>query len=108
MIPEDLAEAFGPGGGLLERLLGEVHRLPPVRAEEHQQKGLASPLVERLVHGHDVAERLGHLLVGETEDAVVGPDPGELVVEGTRLRELVLVMREDEVEPAAVDLEYRA
>ena len=33
------------------------------------------------------------------------PDPRELVAERERLRELVLVVREHEVEPAAVDLE---
>ena len=33
------------------------------------------------------------------------PDPRERVAERPRLRELVLVVREDEVEPAAVDLE---
>ena len=35
------------------------------------------------------------------------PDPRELVAERARLRDLVLVVREDEVEPAAVDLEDR-
>ena len=35
------------------------------------------------------------------------PDPREVVAERIRLSELVLVMREDEVEPAAVDLEHR-
>ena len=35
------------------------------------------------------------------------PQLRELVAESFRLRDLVLVMREDEVEPAAVDLEHR-
>ena len=35
------------------------------------------------------------------------PDPRELVAERARLGELVLVVGEDEVEPAAVDLEGR-
>src|SRR5205823_13135345 len=35
------------------------------------------------------------------------PDARELVPQRTRLRELVLVMREHEVQPAAVDLEHR-
>src|SRR4029077_18886651 len=48
------------------------------------------------------------LLARETEHPVVCPDLGELVAERARLRNLVFVVREDEVEPAAVDLERRA
>ena len=44
----------------------------------------------------------------ELEQPVVGPDVGEAVPERPRLGELVLVVGEDEVEPAAVDLERRA
>src|SRR4029077_8629269 len=51
-------------------------------------------------------ERLRHLLAVHAADhPVVHPDAGELVAERERLRELVLVMREYEVETAAVDLE---
>src|SRR5439155_23196265 len=52
-----------------------------------------------------VAQRLGHLLADESKHPVVHPDPRELVPGRARLGELVLMVREDEVEPAAVDLE---
>jgi hypothetical protein len=54
-----------------------------------------------------VAERLVHLAAAHAEHPVVHPDARELVPERAGLRELVLVMREDEVEPAPVDLEHR-
>src|SRR3954471_18608789 len=91
---------------LLKSLLGKVHRLAPVRAEKEQQERLASPRVDRVAQRDDVADRLRHLLAGELEHPVVHPEPCKLVAERTRLRELVLVVREDKVEPAAVDLEY--
>src|SRR5581483_8996410 len=50
--------------------------------------------------------RLRHLGAADrAEHPVVRPDLGERMTERMRLRNLVLVMREDEVEPAAVDLE---
>ena len=87
------------------RLVGEVDRAAPVRGEEEQEHRLATPPVEHLLDRLDVAERLRHLLARESEHPVVHPDLRELVTERPRLCELVLVMREDEVEPAAVDLE---
>ena len=55
----------------------------------------------------DVADRLRHLLAGEPEHPVVHPDARERVARGLRLRALVLVVREDEVETASVDPERR-
>ena len=42
-----------------------------------------------------------------SDHSVVHPDPRELVADRERLRDLVLVVREHEVESAAVDLEHR-
>jgi hypothetical protein len=78
------------------------------RAEEEKEQRLAAPLVERVPQRHDVPNRLRHLLAGELEHPVVRPDLRELVTERSRLRELVLVVGKDEVEPAAVDLERGA
>src|SRR2546427_5374138 len=89
------------------RLVGVVERLPPMTGEEEDEQRLAAPAVERLPQADDVPDRLRHLLPAEAKQAVVRPDVREPVPEGTRLRELVLVVREDEVEPAAVDLELR-
>ncbi len=66
------------------------------------------PLLDDLGHEHRVAQRLGHLLAAGGQPGVVHPVAGETVTGRDRLRDLVLVVREDEVEPAAVDVERRA
>src|SRR6476619_5774034 len=76
-------------------------------AEEIDEQGLAPMLLQRIAQRDDVADRLRHLLAGELQDPVVHPELRELVAERARLRDLVLVVRENEVEPAAVDLEDR-
>src|SRR5688500_4249814 len=66
-------------------------------------------LRELLARREEVAERLRHLLVVDVEEAVVHPDLGELPAGGAAgLRDLVLVMRELEVESAAMDVEMIA
>ena len=107
LAAEDVAEALGLRRRLLEHLVRVVDRLAPVAAEEVDEQRLAAPLVQRLAQRDDVAERLRHLLAGEPQHPVVHPEPRELVPERARLRDLVLVVREDQVEPAAVDLEHR-
>ena len=74
---------------------------------QEEQRRLAPPLRDHLLDRGDVADRLRHLLAGEPEQAVVHPDLRERPPDGLRLRPLVLVVREDEVEPAAVDPELR-
>ncbi len=60
--------------------------------------------------GQKVAEALRHLLAVHPQHAVMQPDPGEAAAgEGAAaLRHLVLVVREDQVAPAAVDVERLA
>src|SRR5262249_50308514 len=53
----------------------------------------------------NVAGRLRHLFAGQLEQSVVHPDPGELASRRLRLRALVLVVRENEIQTAEVDLE---
>src|SRR5690606_9329182 len=54
-----------------------------------------------------VAQRLAHLLGADLDEAVVHPVAGETVARGLGLRDLVLVVREDQVDAAAVDVERR-
>src|SRR5581483_10081037 len=105
--PEELAERVDLRLRLRQRVVVEVDRIPPVRRQEEEEHDLASPCVEHVAKRAVVAERLRHLLAAEREHPVVHPDLRELVAARVRLRDLVLVMREDEVEPAAVDLEGR-
>ena len=81
--------------------------LAPVPRQVEDEQRVTTPGVEDVAQRHDVALRLRHLLGSELEHAVVHPDVREAVPERARLRELVLVVREAQVEAAAVDLELR-
>jgi hypothetical protein len=80
---EDVAEALRLRGGLRERVVREVDRLAPVCAEEVDEQRLAAPLVQGLAQRDDVAERLRHLLAGESQHPVVHPQLREGVPERT-------------------------
>ena len=105
LAAERVAQALDLHGGGGHRLLRELERLAPVAGHQEEQRDLPAPLRDHLLDRRDVADRLRHLLAREAEQAVVHPDPGERTADGLRLRALVLVMREDEVEPTAVDQE---
>src|SRR6202034_4886152 len=51
--------------------------------------------------------RLAHLLAAHGDPAVVQPVPGELVAGRATLRDLVLVMREDQNHSATMNIELR-
>src|SRR5919197_101573 len=104
-VHERISKCSELPSSVVHRLVGEVDRLRPVPSHEEEQQRLAPPAVERLANRDDVARGLRHLRAGEAEHPVVRPDARELVPERARLRQLVLVVREDEVEAAAVDLE---
>src|SRR4029077_1650325 len=72
-----------------------------------EEECLAAPAVERVLERDVVAERLVHLAAAHAEHPVVHPDVREGGAERARLRDLVLVVRELEVESAAVNLEAR-
>ncbi len=93
--------------GLDQALVREVERLAVVCRQQQQADHLAGILVQQLVHGEEVAERLAHLLAGDVQEAVVHPvRRHDGVAEGAAaLRDLVLVVREDEVETAGMDVE---
>ena len=87
----------------------ERQRLPVVTLVEEPDQRVAADLVEHVAEPGDVADRLGHLLLAHLEHPVVHPDLRErLPARGQRLRRLVLVVREDQVVAAAVDLEAHA
>ena len=60
---------------------------------------------KRLIRRDKVPERLGHFLAVNGEEAVVDPVSREGPAGRPRLGDLILVVREDEVHPAAVDVE---
>ena len=120
----ELGEPFGGFKESLEALLGglqglvaEVHRAAIVclkdeeadclRAISLRQQRMATG--EELLQGDGVAERLAHLLPVVSDHVVVHPPAHHLFAfGGYGLRDLALVVGEDEVHAAAVDVEMVA
>src|SRR5262245_63740842 len=97
---------------LVETYHGPVERLAILGLQHRESDCLARPGVtlparEQLVHSDEVAEALRHLLTFDLEKAVMHPHlRHDRRAEGrARLGDLVLVVREDEVDAAAVDIE---
>ena len=96
------------GHRLVERRVGVLDHRAVVRGHEVvAQLGAAHPAQQR-VDGQRVAQRLAHLLPAQGHPGVVQPEPRERVARRVALGALVLVVREDEVDAAAVDVELRA
>ena len=73
-------------------------------AEVHDQ-GIAAEDVERLVEQKDVAHRLGHLGLLQANHPVVDPQPRQRrSPRGAGLGGLVLVVGEDQIRAAPVDV----
>ncbi len=109
-VDEEVADPVAARPRLVEGLEGEIEHLPVMRGEEEE------PDLARVVPpGQDVAEDvevplgLGHLLAVDDEVVAVEPVVHELdAVRRLGLGDLVLVVGEDVVDAAAVDVEGRA
>src|SRR5690349_3704033 len=80
-------------------------------AQQRQPQRLAAmALLEQLGRGHNVAEALRHFLGAHVDEAVVHPEAGEgrAAMRAAALRDLILMVREDEVEAAAMDVDRLA
>ena len=105
---EEVLDPAEAGGRLVERLEGELDvRAVVGRDDVVAQLDAAHPLEHRRDEQR-VAERLAHLLAGRGDPGVVQPVRRERVPRRTRLGLLVLVVREPQVDAAAVDVEGRA
>src|SRR5205085_1856349 len=64
-------------------------------------------VLQQFVHGDEIAERFRHFGAVDAEEAVVHPKAHEwpTVMRRLALRELVLVMRKDQIDAAAMDVE---
>lgn len=91
---------------VVEPLLREVERRAVVYAHEEEAQDERADLLAHVAHREEVAERLRHLLLVDEQVGVVQPVFDELrVVRAFGLRYLVLVVWEDEVAAAAVDVD---
>ena len=106
---EEIREPRQRRVGLREHVPVERQLLPVVhRKQQVAQRRRAVALVEDVAHGEDVAERLRHLLVVEVEELDVHPEARRRAAGGAfGLRDLVLVVRKDQIDAAAVDVDRR-
>src|SRR5690606_2322266 len=84
----------------------QVQRRPVVYSQDRIANGLWLDVLAGLAQHEKVAEALAHLLAVYLHEAVVHPITGELLARRTlTLSELVFVVREHQVEAAAVQIE---
>src|SRR5919197_3829068 len=101
-------DAADPRAGLAVATFDEeLERLAIVRAYQIESYGAGVVAVQDRAHREEVFERVCHLLPADRDQAAMGPMTGEWVLPRQRLtlRDLVFVVREDEVSAAPVDIE---
>ena len=82
-----------------------------MRLHDEEAHDLSRVFLQNVLDGEEVVFRLRHLLVMDRDEAVVQPVASEAMVVARaclRLCDLVLVMREDEIAAAAVEVERLA
>ena len=92
-----------------DQRLGKGNLAAVVRAQQKKPQHLGVVLLQRVANRQHVAKRLRHLLVTDAQCTAVHPDVGERHSERAfALRDLVLVVRKDQIRAAAVDIERLA
>src|SRR5712691_7639334 len=78
-----------------------------MRAQESKADHLSGCLGECLAHRDEITLRLCHFGAADSQHAVMHPVTRERapIMRADTLRDLVLVMRKDQIEPAAVNIE---
>src|SRR6187551_1518399 len=81
-----------------------------IESERLSRPGVTLPSFEQLTDGDEVAEALRHLLPFDLEEAVMHPDLRHDLgaMRAARLHDLVLMMREYEVDATAMNVEHTA
>ena len=79
-------------------------------AKDKEPDGIGAIALQCLLNCDQIAQRFAHLLLAELHQPVVQPVPGKgaNASEGLRLGDLVLMVGEDEVLPAAVNIDSLA
>src|SRR5687768_13539098 len=91
----------------LKALIGKGERVPVMGAEYQEPEYLPAAAFQQFADRDEVSERLAHLLIAELKQAIVDPvaDPWCMREKGLRLRDLILVVGEDEIGSATVDVD---
>ncbi len=105
-FPGEVVEPLDGSLCLVQEMHVDAHRGAVVRLEHQGSQHPAVIALEQLFERGDVPHGLAHLLARLIHDhAVVRPAPGEHLAVGDRLGTLVLVVREDQVQTAEVEVE---
>src|SRR5881296_3807394 len=106
----ELADAPDPGARACERVVREIERLAVMGLPEQEPYGRrVHALVAQIAGGEKVVEPLRHFGPAHVQELAVYPDAGERLAGGRfGLGDLVLVMRENQVDAAGVDVERLA
>ena len=94
--------------GLMHRGLGILQHAAVMRATQVVTQLHRADLFQQSVDIQDVAQRFGHLLASHGHPVVVHPVTSKTITGSVRLRNLVLVVRELQIQPAAVHIKLRA
>src|SRR5918998_3647350 len=99
-------EVFVGAAFLFEDLLGVIYGLRVVALQEPHPDGVGAVELDGSLHVEDIAQGLGHLVAREGDHPVVcpGADKGAVRVGTGALGELVLVVGEEQVRAATVDV----
>ena len=92
---------------VLQAFVAEIQRTAVMRLQNEKPHDLPRIFFENIRHRKEVVQRLAHLLVVDRDKAVVHPIPGEAVRTAAirlRLGNLVLMVREDQVAAAAMEI----
>ena len=92
----------------MELVVGKVDGRTVVGGQQVAADHVPGELGQDIPQQEEIAQGLGHLLLVHGDEAVVHPVFGEVVAGGLGLGQLVLMVGEDQVRAAAVDVESRA
>src|SRR6185437_2220949 len=85
------------------------HRASIVACEEIMAQSRGVELLEDFPDGEEIAERFRHFFLVDVEKTVMQPVARQRLAEGALgLRDLVLMMRKDQIPPATVNIERLA
>ena len=106
----EIAQPVDGGGGRFQPVEGEVERLAVGHRSQQVADGFRLVAArQQVAQGVVVAQRLGHLLALHHEELGVQPEAREgFAGERFRLRNLVFVVREDQIDAAGVNIQRLA
>ena len=94
---------------LFEALIAEIQRAAVMCLQDEEADHLTRILLEDILDREEVILGLGHLLIVDRNETIVQPVLGKAVIvtdAGLRLSNLILMMREDQITSATVEIKF--